>query len=55
MLTPDHLDTNSLFITRELNEAGYEVHLKSVVGDMLEDIAEALKAALQRSRLVIVS
>ncbi len=55
MLTPDHLDTNSLFITQKLNEAGVEVHLKTVVGDRAEDIAAILRAALRRSDLIVFS
>lgn len=55
MLTPDHLDTNSLFVTQRLNEAGFEVHLKTVVGDSESDIAWVLQSALDRSDLVIIS
>ncbi len=55
MLTPDHLDTNSLFITERLNEAGCEVHLKTVVGDHARDIERVLREALSRSDLVILS
>lgn len=55
LLTPDHIDTNSLFLTQRLNEAGCEVHLKSVVGDDRDNIAGALKAALQRSNLIVFS
>ena len=28
LLTPDRIDTNSLYLTRKLNEAGFTVHLK---------------------------
>jgi nicotinamide-nucleotide amidase len=55
MLTPDNLDTNSLFITAELNEAGFQVHFKTVVGDREKDIAEVLGSAIRRSRAVIVT
>ena len=55
MLTPDYLDTNSLFITERLNGAGCEVHLKSVVGDDKADIAALLRHALRRSDLIILS
>lgn len=55
LLTPDHVDTNSLYLTQRLNEAGYEVHLKTVVGDDREDIAGVLRAALLRSDLIILS
>jgi nicotinamide-nucleotide amidase len=55
LLTPDHVDTNSLYMTGELNAAGWEVHRKTVVGDGLEDIADAIRDAICRSELVILS
>jgi nicotinamide-nucleotide amidase len=55
LLTPDSIDTNSLFLTHGLNEAGFEVHLKSIVGDDESDIAQVLQSALQRSDVVIFS
>jgi nicotinamide-nucleotide amidase len=55
LLTPDHVDTNSLFLTQKLNEAGCRVHLKSVVGDDRDDIAAVLRSALMRSDLIILS
>src|SRR5437867_1414976 len=55
LLTPDHLDTNSLFITQKLNEVGFQVHVKTVVGDNEEDIVMVLRAALERSRLIVIS
>jgi nicotinamide-nucleotide amidase len=55
MLTPDYIDTNSLFITERLNEAGCEVHLKTVVGDDEPDIANLLRDALRRSDLIVLS
>ena len=39
LLTPSKVDTNSLFITEQLNLLGIEVTAKAVVGD---DRAEAL-------------
>ncbi len=54
LLTPDHLDTNSLFLTDRLNDAGFEVHLKTVVGDTAGDIAGAVRAALARSKVIIL-
>ncbi len=55
MLTPDHLDTNSLFITDRLNEAGFQLHFKTIVGDDREDISGVLRLALRRSRLIIIT
>lgn len=55
LLTPDSVDTNSLFLTQRLNEAGCRVHLKTVVGDDREDIGAALRTALLRSDLIVFS
>ncbi len=54
LLTPDRIDTNSLYLTRKLNEAGFEVHLKTLVGDNAEDIEALLRAALHRSRCIVL-
>jgi nicotinamide-nucleotide amidase len=55
LLTPDNIDTNSLYLTQRLNEAGCRVHLKTVVGDDLDDLALALRSALARSEMIIFS
>ncbi len=55
MLTPDHLDTNSLFLTEQLNDAGFEVHFKTVVGDSEADIADVFRRALRRSDIIVFS
>jgi len=55
LLTPDNIDTNSLYLTHRLNEAGFQVHLKTIVGDDRDDIAAVLRAALKRSDLTILS
>ena len=55
MLTPDHLDTNSLFITERLNEAGFQVRFKTVVGDDHQDLTDAVQSALRRSKLIIIT
>ena len=41
LLTPDKTDTNSLWLTRELNDVGIEVMLKTIVGDDKELSATA--------------
>jgi len=48
-------ETNSLFLVDELGRLGIQVRWKTVVGDEEEDIAEALKCALQRNELVITT
>jgi nicotinamide-nucleotide amidase len=55
LLTPDRLDTNSLFLTEELNKLGIEVLRKTVVGDNRELLAEAFRDALNRVPVVITS
>jgi nicotinamide-nucleotide amidase len=55
LLTPDRLDTNSLFLTEELNKLGIEVVRKTIVGDNRELLAEAFREALKRVSLVIAS
>jgi nicotinamide-nucleotide amidase len=53
LLTPDRLDTNSLFLTEELNKLGIEVVRKTIVGDNREHLSSAFKGALERVELVI--
>ena len=55
LLTPDRLDTNSLFLTEELNKLGIEVLRKTIVGDDRELLAEAFRDALNRVPVVIAS
>jgi nicotinamide-nucleotide amidase len=54
LLTPHRSDTNSLHLTGKLNSLGIEVRFKTVVGDHPERLASALRAALGRSRLIIL-
>src|SRR5215470_14943444 len=55
LLTPDRIDTNSLFLTEELNKLGVEVLRKTIVGDHRELLAEAFRDALNRVPVVIAS
>lgn len=55
MLTPERLDTNSLFLTGELNNLGVEVVGKFVIGDHVERLAAAVRLAMSRSEIVVVS
>ncbi len=52
MLTPYHLDTDSLFLTRHLNRLGLRVSYKTVVGDDAEDLAACLRTAFERSDVI---
>lgn len=55
MLTPDRIDTNSLFLTEELNKLGIEIVRKTVVGDDRSLLLEAFRDALNRVPLTIAS
>src|SRR5579872_2555102 len=55
LLTPDRVDTNSLFLTAQLNRLGIEVTRKTVVGDELADLRGAFADAMERVELVIAS
>ncbi len=55
MLTPARVDTNSLFLTDELNKLGVEVVFKCVVGDSRERLADTIRLACSRSQLVLLS
>jgi nicotinamide-nucleotide amidase len=55
LLTPDRVDTNSLFLTARLNQLGVEVTRKTVVGDELSALRNAFEQSLERVELVIAS
>jgi len=55
LLTPQRLDTNSLFLTDELNGLGIEVTTKYVVGDNREHVADVVRRAMSRSEIVVLS
>ena len=53
MLTPFRVDTNSLYLTDQLERLGIPVIRKTVVGDNREHLKAVFAEALQRSDLVI--
>src|SRR2546423_12831213 len=55
LLTPDRTDTNSLWLTEKLNGIGIEVKQKTVVGDDDARLEEAIKDALRRSPVIILT
>jgi len=55
LLTPYRMDTNSLYLTDQLNRLGVEVIFKSVVGDNLRLLVAAAQHSLFRSDIVIFS
>jgi competence/damage-inducible protein CinA-like protein len=54
LLTPHRSDTNSLYLTGKLNSLGIEVRFKTVVGDDAERLGAVFRAALERSKLIIL-
>ena len=55
LLTAHRLDTNSLYLTEQLNALGVDVIFKSVVGDNLRRLVASAQHALFRSDIVIFS
>ena len=55
LLTPTRTDTNSLWLTEQLNNIGIDVKLKTIVGDDGERLEEAVRDALRRSDVVITT
>jgi nicotinamide-nucleotide amidase len=53
LLTPFRTDTNSLYLTEQINQLGVEVIFKSIVGDDLKRLLAAAQHALFRSEIVI--
>ena len=55
LLTPFRTDTNSLWLTEQLNDVGIEVKLKTIVGDDDARLEEAIRDALKRSSVVVLT
>jgi nicotinamide-nucleotide amidase len=55
LLTPHRTDTNSLFLTARLNELGITVAAKRVVADREPDVRDAVRDALGRADLVVLT
>lgn len=55
LLTPFRLDTNSLFLTGELNQLGIRVIHKAVVGDSPDEMRSSFHHAIERAELVVAS
>jgi len=55
LLTPHRIDTNSLYLTQQLNDLGIDVLIKSVVGDDADALADRLRHALTRADLVVTT
>src|SRR5215475_4685654 len=55
MLTPFRVDTNSLFVTEQLNTIGVDVRVKAVVGDDVEELTQILRAALEWADVIVLT
>ena len=53
LLTPLRVDTNSLAITERLNAIGFDVRLKAIVGDDVDELADVFKGALTWADLIV--
>ena len=54
LLTPYRQDTNSLFLTEQLNALGVTVIFKTIVGDRPAHLTQAIAAAVARADIVCV-
>ena len=55
LLTPQRIDTNSLFITQKLGERGIEVVRKSVVGDDHDRLTSEIRRSRDAVEIVVLS
>jgi nicotinamide-nucleotide amidase len=55
LLTPYRQDTNSLYLTEQLNQLGVRISAKTIVGDRREHLVGAVKNALARADIVLVT
>ena len=55
LLLGGRTDSNSLLITEGLASLGIEVRFKSIVGDDRADIVRALKAAVSRAKVIVMT
>jgi competence/damage-inducible protein CinA-like protein len=54
LLTPHFQDTNSLYLSARLNDLGWTVVYKTIVGDDPDNLRSLVQGALRRTELVIV-
>src|SRR5580765_7395726 len=55
LLTPFRTDTNSLYLTRSLEEHGIRVIAKTIIGDDLNQIAHTISIAFERSEVIVIT
>ncbi len=54
LLTPQRVDSNSLYVTEQLNLLGVEVVTKQVIGDERDRLTEAIRKALERAHILVL-
>ena len=54
LLTPFRQDTNSLYLTEQLNQLGVEVIFKTIVGDNRRHLTTAARLAISRADIIIL-
>ena len=55
LLTPERVDTNSLYLTDQLNAVGVEVCRKCIIGDDRAMLAAEIREALEQVSIVILT
>ena len=55
MLTPFRVDTNSLFVTEQLNTIGIDVRMKAVVGDDVAELQSLVTRALEWADVIVLT
>jgi nicotinamide-nucleotide amidase len=55
LLTPFRVDTNSLAITERLNAIGFDIRMKAVLGDDVDELAKVLATALGTVDLIVTT
>jgi nicotinamide-nucleotide amidase len=55
LLTPSKIDTNSLYLTEQLNALGVEVRRKFIVGDDRARLTQTIHSALEQAEIVILT
>jgi nicotinamide-nucleotide amidase len=55
LLTPQKVDTNSLYLTDQLNALGVEVVRKTVVGDERGRLMDTILGAIARSQIIVLT
>src|SRR5215510_8593689 len=53
LLMPNFVDTDSMYLTQQLNEIGIPVVMKTIVGDEENYLEQALRGSLERTPLTI--